>query len=114
MTFIESMLERVIEEATHGDASLATKARHRILASVGPDVAAIRPDSPEAMQLRSTMIQENRWSPYLEVGLGPHTEIFTKASPLSAVGTGMPIGIRKDREWNNPEPEIVLVCAPDG
>ena len=114
VTFIESMLERVIEEATHGDASLATKARHRILESIGPDVATIRPGSPQAMQLRSTMIQENRWSPYLEVGLGPHAEIFTKASPLSAVGTGMPVGIRKDSEWNNPEPEIVLVCAPDG
>ena len=66
------------------------------------------------MRLRATMIEENRWSPYLEVGLGPDAEIFTKASPLSTVGTGMPVGIRRDSDWNNPEPEVVLICAPDG
>ena len=114
VTFIESMLERVIEEATHGDASLATEARRRILETMGPNVATIRPGSPEAMRLRTTMIEEGRWSPYLEVGLGADAEIFTKASPLSAVGTGMPVGIRRDSDWNNPEPEVVLVCAPDG
>ncbi len=114
VTFIESMLERVIEEATQGDPSLAHEARRRILQSIGSDVAAIRPGSPEAMRLRATMIEENRWSPYLEVGLGPDAEIFTKASPLSTVGTGMPVGIRRDSDWNNPEPEVVLICAPDG
>ncbi|MDG2021566.1 MAG: hypothetical protein P8J59_06420 [Phycisphaerales bacterium] len=114
VTFIESMLERVIEEATQGDSNLAHEARHRILQSMGSDVASIRPGSPEAMRLRTTMIEENRWSPYLEVGLGPDAEIFTKASPLSTVGTGMPVGIRRDSDWNNPEPEVVLVCAPDG
>ncbi|MCP4939364.1 MAG: fumarylacetoacetate hydrolase, partial [Phycisphaeraceae bacterium] len=63
---------------------------------------------------REAMIAAGRWSPYLEVGLGPDAEIFTKASPMSAVGTRMPVGIRSDSAWNNPEPEVVLACAPDG
>lgn len=114
VTFIESMLERVIEEATHGDASLAASARTRILDSIGHDVATLRPGSPEALRFRDAMIAAGRWSPYLEVGLGPDAEIFTKASPMSAVGTGGPVGIRSDSVWNNPEPEVVLACAPDG
>lgn len=114
VTFVESMLERVIEEATRGDASLAAEARSRILASIGDDVSSLRPGSPEAMAFRKAMLDAGRWSPYLEVGLGPDAEIFTKASPMSAVGTGMPIGIRGDSDWNNPEPEVVLACAADG
>ncbi|MCP4012594.1 MAG: fumarylacetoacetate hydrolase [Phycisphaeraceae bacterium] len=114
VTFVESMLERVIEEATHGDASLAAGARTRILETIGGDVADLRPGSPEALRFREAMIAAGRWSPYLEVGLGPDAEIFTKASPMSAVGTRMPVGIRSDSAWNNPEPEVVLACAPDG
>lgn len=114
VTFIESMLERVIEEATRGDASIAAETRARILESIGDDVASLRPGSPEAMTFRRAMLDAGRWSPYLEVGLGPDAEIFTKASPMSAVGTTMPVGIRADSDWNNPEPEVVLVCSPDG
>ena len=114
VTFIESMLERVIEEAMHGDASLAAGARARILGSIGDDVAYLRPGSLEALRFQEAMIAAGRWSPYLEVGLGPDAEIFTKASPMSAVGTGMAVGIRSDSVWNNPEPEVVLACAPDG
>ena len=114
VTFVESMLERVIEEATRGDASMAATTRDRILASIGDDVSALKPGSPEALAFRKAMLDAGRWSPYLEVGLGPDAEIFTKASPLSAVGTGMPIGIRGDSAWNNPEPEVVLTCGPDG
>jgi len=114
VTFVESMLERVIEEATRGDASVAAEMRGRILDSIGDDVARLRPGSDEAMAFRAAMLDAGRWSPYLEVGLGRDAEIFTKASPMSAVGTGMPVGIRSDSDWNNPEPEVVLVCGPDG
>ena len=114
VTFVESMLERVIEEATRGDAAMAAEARERIQATIGDDVTSLRPGSPEAMAFRRAMLEAGRWSPYLEVGLGPDAEIFTKGSPLSAVGTGMPVGIRADSDWNNPEPEVVLACAPDG
>ena len=109
MTFVESV-ERVIEEATRGDASMAAEARAS--ASIGDDVSLA--GLPEALAFQQAMLDAGRWSPYLEVGLGPDAEIFTKASPMSAVGTGMPIGIRSDSDWNNPEPEVVLVCAPDG
>lgn len=114
VTFVESMLERVIEEATRGDATIAADARTRILDAIGDDVERLRPGTPEALRFRETMLAEGRWSPYLEVGLGPDAEIFTKASPMSAVGTGMPVGIRADSDWNNPEPEVVLACDPDG
>ncbi len=114
VTFVASMLERVIEEATRGDAAVAAETRARILATIGGDVARLRPGSPEALRFRAEMLAAGRWSPYLEVGLGPDAEIFTKASPMSAVGTGMPIGVRADSAWNNPEPEVVLVVTPDG
>ncbi|MCP4837145.1 MAG: fumarylacetoacetate hydrolase [Phycisphaera sp.] len=114
VTFVESMLERVIEEATRGDATIAADARTRILDAIGDDVGRLRPGTPEALRFRETMLAEDRWSPYLEVGLGPDAEIFTKASPMSAVGTGMPVGIRSDSDWNNPEPEVVLACDPNG
>jgi fumarylacetoacetate (FAA) hydrolase family protein len=114
VTFVDSMLERVIEEATRGDAAAAAEARNAILAAIGDDVARLKPGSPEAMAFREAMLAADRWSPYLEVGLGPDAELFTKASPMSAVGTGMPVGIRSDSAWNNPEPEVVLAIAPDG
>ncbi|MBQ72177.1 MAG: fumarylacetoacetate hydrolase [Planctomycetaceae bacterium] len=114
VTFVESMLERVIEEATRGDATVAADARTRILDAIGDDVERLRPGTPEALRFREAMLAEDRWSPYLEVGLGPDAEIFTKASPMSAVGTGMPVGIRSDSDWNNPEPEVVLACDPNG
>ena len=114
VTFVESMLERVIEEATRGDAAVAAETRARILATIGGDVARLRPGSPEAMRFRAEMLAAGRWSPYLEVGLGPDAEIFTKASPMSAVGTGMSVGVRSDSEWNNPEPEVVLVVTREG
>ena len=114
VTFVDSMLERVIEEATRGDAAAAAEARNAILAAIGDDVARLKPGSPEAMAFREAMLAADRWSPYLEVGLGPDAELFTKASPMSAVGTGMPVGIRSDSAWNNPEPEVVLAIASDG
>lgn len=114
VTFVASMLERVIEEATRGDAAVAAETRTRILATIGGDVARLQPGSEDALRFRAEMLAAGRWSPYLEVGLGPDAEIFTKASPMSAVGTGMPIGVRSDSEWNNPEPEVVLVVTREG
>jgi fumarylacetoacetate (FAA) hydrolase family protein len=54
------------------------------------------------------------WSQYLEVGIGPDAEIFTKAQPMSAVGTGAAIGVLKSSTWNNPEPEVVVVVNSRG
>ena len=108
VTFAASMLERVIEEQTRGDASRALEVRTRVRSLIGDDLAAIVPGSAPAMKLKALLIEQGLWSQYLEVGIGPDAEVFTKAPVLSAVGTGAEIGIHPQSEWNNPEPEVVL------
>jgi fumarylacetoacetate (FAA) hydrolase family protein len=54
------------------------------------------------------------WSQYLEVGIGPDAEVFTKAQPMSAVGWGASVGLHPISQWNNPEPEVVLVVDSSG
>jgi len=114
VTFVSSMLERVIEEAAGGDASRAQAVRASIVAVIGDDLARIRPGSEEAARLKEVLIAQHMWSQYLEVGIGPDAEIFTKAQPMSAVGVGADIGIHPKSEWNNPEPEIVLAVDSRG
>ena len=108
VTFVSSMLERVIEEQARGDASKAEAIRASIVAVIGDNLSSIRPGSPEAARLKEALIEQGAWSQYLEVGIGPDAEIFTKSQPMSAVGIGAEIGIHPKSEWNNPEPEIVL------
>ncbi|MBV9538522.1 MAG: fumarylacetoacetate hydrolase family protein [Acidisphaera sp.] len=114
VTFPVSMLERVIEERARGDLSAAADLRREVERLVGGDLARLKPGSPEAMQLKEALIRQGTWSQYLEVGIGPDAEIFTKAQPLAAVGTGMDAGVHPASEWNNPEPEVVLVVASTG
>jgi fumarylacetoacetate (FAA) hydrolase family protein len=112
VTFAASMVERVIEEQARGDASSAAAIRSQVVAVVGDDLAAIRPGSPQALQLKQLLQQKGLWSQYLEVGIGPDAEIFTKAAPMSSVGTGVDVGLHPGSSWNNPEPEVVLVVSP--
>ena len=114
VTFVASMLERVIEEQARGNPALADAVRKEVVAVIGDDLSRVRPGSPEAAQLKKVLLAKNLWSQYLEVGIGPDAEIFTKSQPLSAVGTGAEIGIHPRSEWNNPEPEIVLVVNSRG
>lgn len=114
VTFPVSMLERIIEEKARGDASLAGEIRERIQNHLGGELRDLVPGSDHAAEVKQTLIDEDMWSQYLEVGIGPDAEIFTKAPVLSTVGTGVKVGIREDSQWNNPEPEIVLIVAPDG
>ena len=114
VTFVESMLERVIEEQARGDASKAEAVRKAVVAVIGDDLAKVRPGSADAERLKQVLIAQGVWSQYLEVGIGPDAEIFTKSQPMSAVGTGAEIGIHPKSEWNNPEPEIVLAVNSDG
>jgi fumarylacetoacetate (FAA) hydrolase family protein len=114
VTFAISMLERVIEERARGDAGAAAAIRAEIVGLVGEDFAKLKPGSAEAMRLKEMLIAQGAWSQYLEVGIGPDAEIFTKAQPMSAVGTGMDAGIHPISTWNNPEPEVVLAVASDG
>jgi len=114
VTFAASMLERVIEEQTRGDASRAVEVRSRVRALIGDDLAAVVPGSAQAMKLKALLIEQGLWSQYLEVGIGPDAEVFTKAPVLAAVGTGAEIGIHPKSEWNNPEPEVVLAVNSRG
>jgi fumarylacetoacetate (FAA) hydrolase family protein len=114
VTFVASLLERVIEEQARGDAGKAEGLRASILAVIGSSLHDVRPGSAEAMRLKDVLIGQNIWSQYLEVGIGPDAEIFTKCPPMAAVGTGADVGIHPKSEWNNPEPEVVLAVAPSG
>ena len=114
VTFAISMLERVIEERTGGDAGGASAVRAGIGTLLGGDLADLRPGSPEAAELKKMLIDQGLWSQYLEVGIGPDAEIFTKAPVLAAVGTATDAGIHPDSRWNNPEPEVVLAVASTG
>ena len=114
VTFVASMLERVIEEQARGDAGKAEAVRRAVVAVIGDNLASVRPGSPEALKLKDVLIAQGVWSQYLEVGIGPDAEIFTKSQPLSAVGTGAEVGIHPGSAWNNPEPEIVLAVNSRG
>jgi fumarylacetoacetate (FAA) hydrolase family protein len=114
VTFASSLLERVIEEQARGDASKAESIRESIVATIGGGLSNIRPGSAEAMQLKEVLIGQGVWSQYLEVGIGPDVELFTKSQPLSSVGTGAEVGIHPESKWNNPEPEIVLAITSKG
>jgi fumarylacetoacetate (FAA) hydrolase family protein len=114
VTFVSSMLERVIEEHTRGDPAKAESVRQSLVAAIGDDLRSVRPGSPEAKKVKDALVKAGAWSQYLEVGIGPDAEIFTKSQPMSAVGLGAEIGIHPKSEWNNPEPEIVLVVNSRG
>jgi fumarylacetoacetate (FAA) hydrolase family protein len=114
VTFAVSMLERVIEERARGNPAAATAIRSEISRVVGDDLARLKPGSPQAMRLKQVLIEQGAWSQYLEVGIGPDAEIFSKAQPMSAVGTGFDAGLHPMSSWNNPEPEVVVVAASSG
>ncbi len=114
VTFADSLIERVIEERTRGDARAADAVRRELNARIGTSLNTVRPGSPEAAEVKAFLLSQGLWSQYLEVGIGPDAEIFTKAQPMSAVGLGAQVGIHRKSSWNNPEPEMVLACDSRG
>ncbi len=114
VTFPVSMLERVIEERARGDQDTAAAIRAEIHAAIGGALDTLRPGSAEATRLKSLLIERGWWSQYLEVGIGPDAEVFTKAPVLSTVGACVDVGVHSASAWNNPEPEVVLVVSSDG
>jgi fumarylacetoacetate (FAA) hydrolase family protein len=114
VTFVDSMIERVIEERCAGDAGRAAEMRELVGKALGGSIGAVRPGSAEAAEAKRVLIAEGLWSQYLEVGIGPDPEVFTKAPVLSSVGLGAGIGIPAFSSWNNPEPELVLIATSRG
>ncbi|WP_053352859.1 fumarylacetoacetate hydrolase family protein [Leucobacter musarum] len=114
VTFAVSMLERVIEERARGNAEEADRVRAQVLDMIGGDLRAVQPGSAAAQQLKEYLIEQGLWSQYLEVGIGPDAEIFTKCPVLASIGTGSEIGVLRASAWNNPEPEIALIVDPAG
>ncbi|MCU1574942.1 MAG: Fumarylacetoacetate hydrolase family protein [Micrococcaceae bacterium] len=114
VTFVHSMLERVIEERAAGNRDRAEQIRAELDQVIGGAIGNVRPGSPEAAAVKDVLIREGLWSQYLEVGIGPDPEIFTKAPVLSAVGTGAGIGVLSRSTWNNPEPELALAVTAAG
>jgi fumarylacetoacetate (FAA) hydrolase family protein len=114
VTFAASLLERVIEEQARGDATKSEDVRRQITTVIGQDISKIVPGSPAAETLKKILVAKGLWSQYLEVGIGPDAEIFTKCQPMSTVGHGAKVGIHPRSTWNNPEPEVVLAVNAHG
>jgi fumarylacetoacetate (FAA) hydrolase family protein len=114
VTFAISAIERVIEERARGDFRQAAEIRDRLEQRIGGAIRSVVPGSEGAARLKEALIEDDLWSQYLEVAIGPDAEIFTKTAPLASVGWGAAVGIRSDSSWNNPEPEVVLVVNSRG
>jgi len=114
VTFIASLLERVIEEHARGASDKGAEIRAELEQVIGSDLAEVKPGSKQAEAMKQALIERDLWSQYLEVGIGKDAEVFTKCQPMSAVGPAASIGIRPDSGWNNPEPEIVLAVNSRG
>lgn len=114
VTFARSMIERVIEERAAGDPARATAIRDRVATLVGASLRDLKAGSAQAAKVKAALIEEGLWSQYLEVGIGPDAEVFTKAQVLSSVGHGADVGLHPISTWNNPEPEVVLAIDSRG
>jgi fumarylacetoacetate (FAA) hydrolase family protein len=114
VTFVVSLLERVIEEQARGDKGRADALRGEILELIGTDLSELVPGSETAMKVKAALIAKGVWSQYLEVGIGPDAEIFTKAPTMASVGFGADVGLHPVSSWNNPEPEVALVVSSAG
>lgn len=114
VTFVESMIERVIEERCGGDFNRAAEVRQAVAQALGSSLESVRPGSEQAREAKRLLGAQGMWSQYLEVGLGPDPEVFTKAPVLSSVGFGADVGIPSFSSWNNPEPELVLIIDSAG
>src|SRR4029077_5071374 len=67
VTFVASLLERVIEEQARGDARKAESVRQSIVAIIGSNLRDLRPGSPQAAAVKEALIAQGVWSQYLEV-----------------------------------------------
>lgn len=81
---------------------------------IGDSLRDLVPGSDKAAEVKAVLQAEGLWSQYLEVGIGPDAEVFTKAQPMSAVAWGASVGLHPISKWNNPEPDVVMVVDSIG
>jgi len=87
VTFARSMIERVIEERAAGNPDLAASIRKKVAAVIGYSLQNLKAGSDQAAKVKEVLTKEGVWSQYLEVGIGPDAEVFTKSQVMSSVGT---------------------------
>ena len=114
VTFARSMIERVIEERAAGNPARAASIREKVSQIIGASLRDLKAGSEDAQRVKLALIEEGLWSQYLEVGIGPDAEVFTKSQIMASVGTGATVGLHPISKWNNPEPEIVLAVDSKG
>ncbi|HEX5936572.1 MAG TPA: fumarylacetoacetate hydrolase family protein [Actinomycetota bacterium] len=67
------------------------------------------------LRSRDARIEEaHEPSPYDRVYEAERPELFPKAPGWRAVGPGTPVGVRRDSDWDVPEPELALVVDARG
>jgi fumarylacetoacetate (FAA) hydrolase family protein len=104
----------VIEEQAKGDPLRAQEIRGRLAPVLGDNLKGLEAGSEKAAEVKKLLQEMGLWSQYLEVGIGPDAEIFSKAQAMASVGCGALIGVHPKSQWNNPEPEVVLAITSDG
>ena len=67
VTFVVSLLERVIEEQARGSAEKANAIRDDIAQLIGHDLSKLKPGSAEAMAIKAKLVARGAWSVVLFV-----------------------------------------------
>ena len=111
VTFVASMLERVIEEQARGDpAQGRSGARARSSAIIGDD---LRERAARLARGGAPQGRADRAGRVVAVPRGRHRarrrDLHQVAADVRGRARAPTIGIHPKSEWNNPEPEIVLV-----
>jgi fumarylacetoacetate (FAA) hydrolase family protein len=114
VTFVASLLERGDRGARQGQPRAGRRGAARDPGHRGADLRGLKPGSPEAARVKDVLVAKGMWSQYLEVGIGPDAELFTKCPPMAAVGTGGPRRRAPRLGVEQPEPELVLAINRDG
>ncbi len=108
------MVERVFEERAAGNPALAAEIRTRVAGVIGDSLRDLLPGSAKAAEVKALLQNEGLWSQYLELGIGPDAEVFTKEQPMAAIEYGASVGFHSISKWDNPKPEVVLVVSSIG
>lgn len=112
------LFAQLLEEirSLQADASLASAAEATILPPISKQ--EVWASGVTYQRSREARMEESKDAGggdfYARVYEAPRPELFFKAAPHRTVGTGGKVRIRKDSQWNVPEPELVLFICSSG